>query len=59
MTSKLEQLLQHPHELFIGGRWRSPSSDSKITVIQPATEQVFVTVASLRPASGPVDASFD
>lgn len=37
--------LAHPHELFIGGAWVAPSTDRRIDVIAPATEEVYVRVA--------------
>lgn len=38
--------LQHPEQLFINGQWVAPSSDAKIEVIAPATEQVYLRVAA-------------
>lgn len=38
-------LLERPDQFFIGGDWVSPSSDAKITVVTPSTEEVFVQVA--------------
>ncbi|WP_350136765.1 aldehyde dehydrogenase [Parasphingopyxis sp.] len=42
--------MQHPHELFIGGEWRA-ASGGLLTLVNPATEEVFAEVA----AAGPVD----
>jgi acyl-CoA reductase-like NAD-dependent aldehyde dehydrogenase len=35
----------HRDRFFIGGQWVTPSSDSTINVIDPSTEQVYLTVA--------------
>lgn len=43
--------IAHTDLLFIGGRWEQPSSSERLTVIDPATEQVVATVA----AAGPTD----
>jgi aldehyde dehydrogenase (NAD+) len=45
MTTEGNVLVRHPHELFIGGRWVPPSSESKIQVIQPTTEELYLEVA--------------
>lgn len=37
--------LQHPDRLFIDGAWVAAQSGSHISVINPATEDVFLTVA--------------
>ncbi|BBZ15464.1 aldehyde dehydrogenase [Mycobacterium branderi] len=37
--------LRHPDRFFIGGEWVLPTSRKRIDVIQPATEEVYVTVA--------------
>jgi len=37
--------LAHPDRFFIGGEWVTPSTDSKIDVIEAATEEVFFSVA--------------
>jgi len=36
--------------LFIGGEWVSPSTNARIDVIAPATEQLFVSVAAAQDA---------
>ena len=36
--------------LFIGGEWVSPTGDSKLRVITPSTEELFVSVAEAREA---------
>ena len=41
----------HRHELFVGGRWLTPSTDATIAMISPFTEEQFGTV----PESGPDD----
>ena len=38
-------MLSHPDKLFIDGAWVSPSSNATINLINPATEEVFATVA--------------
>ncbi|MGB3795101.1 MAG: aldehyde dehydrogenase [Alteraurantiacibacter sp.] len=40
----------HHHQLFIGGEWITPSSDSKFDVIAPATEMLYVSVAEAQEA---------
>ena len=42
--------LTHPDELFIGGSWVAPSSDSKIDVIDAGTEEVAFSVAEAQAA---------
>src|SRR5690606_9203985 len=42
--------LRHPEQLFINGQWVEPSSDAKIEVIAPATEQVYLRVAAAQEA---------
>jgi aldehyde dehydrogenase (NAD+) len=37
--------IAHPDRFYIGGAWIEPSSDSRIEVIAPATEEPFVSVA--------------
>jgi acyl-CoA reductase-like NAD-dependent aldehyde dehydrogenase len=37
-------------ELFIGGQWRAPSSDRRIEVISPHTEETIASVATAAPA---------
>ncbi|MDO3634871.1 aldehyde dehydrogenase [Mycolicibacterium arseniciresistens] len=37
-------------ELFIGGTWRTPSTDGRIEVVSPHTEQVVASVAAAAPA---------
>ncbi|WP_102142107.1 aldehyde dehydrogenase [Mycobacterium hubeiense] len=38
------------NELFIGGRWSQPSTDQRIDVIAPHTEQLVASVAAAAPA---------
>ena len=40
----------HADRFFIDGDWVAPSSDAQITVVNPATEEVFVKVAEARAA---------
>ncbi len=42
--------VEHTDRFFIGGQWVTPSSDSKINVIDSHTEQVFLTVAEAQAA---------
>lgn len=42
--------LKHPGMLFIDGRWADPSTDRRIDVIAPATEEVYVRVAAAEEA---------
>lgn len=45
----------HVDELYIGGRWRSPSTDGHIEVVSPHTEDAVARVAAAGPAD--VDAA--
>src|SRR3546814_3789519 len=42
--------IKHADKFFFGGEWVSPSTSSKIDVINPATEEVFLTVAEAHEA---------
>jgi aldehyde dehydrogenase (NAD+) len=42
--------IRHLDKLFIGGAWVAPSSDGKIEVVSPMTEEVIFTVAEAREA---------
>ena len=42
--------VRHTDRFFIGGEWVTPSSDSKINVIDSHTEQVYLTVAEAQAA---------
>jgi aldehyde dehydrogenase (NAD+) len=44
LTTAAERIV-HPDKLYIGGQWVSPASSGKITVVNPATEQVVARVA--------------
>jgi aldehyde dehydrogenase (NAD+) len=37
--------IQAPHSFFIGGRWVEPSTDAKLSVISPMTEEEVLTFA--------------
>ena len=37
-------------QLFIGGRWRDPSTDQRLTVISPHTEKSIGHVPAATPA---------
>ena len=40
----------HHNQLFIGGQWVKPSTDSRFDVIAPATEELYVSVAEAQEA---------
>ncbi len=42
--------IRYPEKLFIAGKWVAPSSDGRIEVVNPATEQVIAKVAEAREA---------
>ncbi len=42
--------LRHPNRVFIGGAWVKPSTDAKIDVIAPTTEEIFLSVAEAQEA---------
>ncbi len=42
--------IPHADRFFIDGDWVAPSSDARITVVNPATEEVFIQVAEARAA---------
>lgn len=42
--------ISHPDCFYIGGEWVKPSSDAKIDVIMPSTEELFISVAEAREA---------
>jgi aldehyde dehydrogenase (NAD+) len=42
--------VKHPDRFFINGRWDTPSSASKIDVVNCVTEEVFLRVAEAREA---------
>src|SRR4029079_16937574 len=44
-TSEVRAPLSNPDKLFVGGEWVAPSSDSRIAVIEPATEELFFHAA--------------
>src|ERR1700722_303610 len=44
------EIVRRPDSLFIGGGWVNPSSTDQITVIAPATEQVYMRVADAKEA---------
>jgi len=39
------ETVRHPGRLFIGGEWVEPSTPARFDVVNPATEDVFLTVA--------------
>ena len=50
MATDAAELIRHPDKFFIDGEWIAPSSDSRIDVISPSTEETFVTVAEAQAA---------
>lgn len=42
---KANETVKHPESLFIGGEWAEPSTPAWFDVVNPATEDVFLTVA--------------
>jgi acyl-CoA reductase-like NAD-dependent aldehyde dehydrogenase len=48
-TSEVRAPIGHPNRFYIGGEWVEPSSDATISVIEPATEQVYFQVAAAQP----------
>ncbi|HEY1747286.1 MAG TPA: aldehyde dehydrogenase [Xanthobacteraceae bacterium] len=42
--------IRYPDRMFIGGAWVKPSTDAKIDVIAPATEEIFLSVAEAQEA---------
>lgn len=42
--------IRHPDRMFIGGEWVKPSTDAKIDVIAPTTEELFLSVAEAQEA---------
>jgi len=43
--SQTELPIRNPDRFYIDGKWAVPSSDKKITVLTPSTENIFATVA--------------
>ena len=41
---------EHLDRFYIGGEWVRPSSDDRIQVVMPSTEQAYITVAEAREA---------
>ncbi|MGC4250443.1 MAG: aldehyde dehydrogenase [Sphingobium sp.] len=50
MSDQIAAYLERPDQFFIGGEWVAPSSSAVIDVINPATEEVFLTVAEAQAA---------
>jgi acyl-CoA reductase-like NAD-dependent aldehyde dehydrogenase len=42
--------IQHPDQLFIGGKWAQPSGTTKFDVLNSSTEELFVSVAEAQAA---------
>jgi aldehyde dehydrogenase (NAD+) len=45
-----ESVIQHPDRFFMAGEWVAPSSDERIDVITPSTEDVYLSVAAAQAA---------
>jgi betaine-aldehyde dehydrogenase len=50
MTHAAAIELKNPDQFFIGGEWVAPSSDSRIDVIMPSTEEVFFSIPEAQEA---------
>jgi len=50
MPVRTQAPLRNPTDIFVGGEWVRPSSDALIDVIAPATEDLYLQVASARAA---------
>lgn len=51
MTSELaEPVIHHPDRFFVAGEWVKPSSDARIDVITPSTEEVYLSIAEAQAA---------
>jgi betaine-aldehyde dehydrogenase len=44
------KVLHNPSQLFIDGKWKTPSTDALIQIIEPFSEQILVRVAEAREA---------
>lgn len=44
------RLIMNPDRFFIGGEWVSPSSEARIAVVTPSTENIFMHVAEAQAA---------
>ena len=42
--------IQHPDQLFIGGKWAQPSGTTRFDVLNSSTEELFVSVAEAQAA---------
>jgi aldehyde dehydrogenase (NAD+) len=57
VTTLRRAAIAHPDKFFIDGQWVAPSSSATIQVINPATEETFLTVAEAQNAD--VDRAVD
>jgi aldehyde dehydrogenase (NAD+) len=48
LASETRSPLRRADRFFVGGDWVTPSSDAMIDVIDPATEDVFFSIAEAR-----------
>ncbi|WP_038211098.1 aldehyde dehydrogenase [Xenophilus azovorans] len=49
-SNPINQHISHPGEFFVGGDWIAPSSGARIDVIQPGTEELYLSVAEAKAA---------
>ena len=42
--------IQHPDQLFIGGKWAQPAGTTRFDVLNSSTEELFVSVAEAQAA---------
>ena len=50
LATDAQSLLRNPRKFFIDGTWVDPSTDALISVIEPATEDLFLQVSEAREA---------
>lgn len=48
--TQVQSPLRAPEKFFIGGQWVAPSSDAKIDVISPVTEEIIMSYPEAQPA---------
>ncbi|MET0151114.1 MAG: aldehyde dehydrogenase [Candidatus Binatia bacterium] len=50
MSEAIAVNLKHPDRFFVGGEWVKPSTERKLDVVSPSTEQTILRVAEAREA---------
>lgn len=50
MSQVQSNAIAHPDRIFIGGKWIEPSSDSRIAVVTPSTEEIYLHFAEAQAA---------